>query len=71
MSDAETNAMDAEANEFALALLMPEHLLRADIARMGGIDLAEDGPIEKLAKRYQVPLAAMALRLSQLLATQE
>lgn len=58
--------MEAEANAFALELLMPEHLLRADIARMGGIDLAEDGAIEKLAKRYRVPLAAMAMRLSQL-----
>jgi Zn-dependent peptidase ImmA (M78 family) len=45
---------------------MPEQFLRRDIAEMGGIDLTEDRPIRKLAQRYGVSVAMMALRLRQL-----
>lgn len=59
--------MDMEANHFAMCLLMPEKFLRADIEKMGGIDICDDVAVEKLAKRYQVPVATMALRLGQLM----
>jgi len=71
MTHIATAEMDAEVNAFALALLMPEPLLRADIAKMGGVDLCDDNAVEKLAKRYQVPVAAMALRLGQLMCGEE
>lgn len=71
MTHVDTAEMDAEANAFALALLMPEPLLRADIAKMSGVDLCDDNVVERLAKRYQVPVAAMALRLGQLIYGEE
>jgi Zn-dependent peptidase ImmA (M78 family) len=62
----EQSVEDREANYFAMCLLMPEQFLRRDIAEMGGIDLTEDRPIRKLAQRYGVSVAMMALRLRQL-----
>ena len=59
--------IDAEANAFAMELLMPEHLLRADLAKMGGIDIEDEPKVEKLARRYKVTRAVMILRLGQLL----
>ena len=62
----EQSVEDREADYFAMCLLMPEQFLRRDIAEMGGIDLTEDRPIRKLAQRYGVSVAMMALRLGQL-----
>jgi Zn-dependent peptidase ImmA (M78 family) len=58
--------IDTEANYFAMCLLMPESFLRRDIEEMGGLDLTKDGPIRKLAQKYQVSIAMMTLRLAQL-----
>lgn len=58
--------MDAEANAFAMELLMPTHLLRADIRKFQP-DLTDDVAISKLAKRYRVPFATMAIRIGQVM----
>jgi Zn-dependent peptidase ImmA (M78 family) len=62
-----TDEQEAEANSFAMALLMPADLLREDVRRLGGVDLCDDAKVKLLAKRYQVPLTLMAIRLGQLL----
>ena len=61
---------DAEANAFAMCLLMPEHLLRADLAEKpklgnGRVKLT-DADVHALAKRYEVDVVIMTLRLVQL-----
>jgi Zn-dependent peptidase ImmA (M78 family) len=63
-SQADYDRMDAEANAFAMELLMPEKWIRRDAA---GIDICDDAAIAKLAKRYQVPASAMAIRIGQVL----
>lgn len=59
--------MDSEATIFAIELLMPEEFLRRDITKLGGIDIADDVAVGRLANRYRVPSSAMAIRLGQLL----
>lgn len=61
------DAIDAQANAFAMELLMPADLLRADLEKMGGIDLENGERVEKLAKRYRVSHAVMTIRLGQLI----
>ncbi|MBN9535065.1 MAG: ImmA/IrrE family metallo-endopeptidase [Alphaproteobacteria bacterium] len=58
--------INAEANAFAMELLMPEQFLRDDLKRMGGVDIEDSKTIAKLAKRYQVSAGAMILRIGQL-----
>ena len=58
--------MDAEANAFAFALLMPEDLVRAEVARVGGIDIENDEKLTVLAKKFRVSLQVAAIRLGQL-----
>lgn len=58
--------MEAEANIFAVCLLIPKDLLLAEIDKMGGIDLSEDKDMIYLCKKFQVPMAAMALRFQLL-----
>ncbi len=58
--------VEREANHFAMALLMPEAWLRADIKKLGGIDIADDLEIEKLAKKYKVSTTLMTMRIAQL-----
>ena len=60
--------MEAEANAFALELLMPEPWIRRDAA---GVDLADDKAVEKLARLYKVPVAIMAFRIGQIHASGE
>lgn len=59
-------AMDQEADDFAMELLMPEHFLRED---MKGVDIADDRSVARLANKYRVPAATMAIRIGQLRAT--
>lgn len=59
--------MEGEANIFAMELLMPEHLLRKDIERLGGIDLEDESAIKTLARKYKVSLTVMAVRIGQLI----
>ena len=58
--------MEVEANAFAMELLMPSEWLRADIERMGGIDIEDDKKLMKLAKKYRVSLQVMAIRIGEL-----
>lgn len=60
------DVMEREANAFAMELLMPEKFLRADIKKLGGIDIESDKRIAKLAKRYRVSEQLMSFRLAQL-----
>jgi Zn-dependent peptidase ImmA (M78 family) len=58
---------EAEANAFAMELLMPTDFLLRDLKQMGGIDLADDVQVGKLAKKYRVAVSLMAIRIGQLL----
>ncbi len=55
--------MDAEANAFAMELLMPSEWLLRD---MEGIDLFDEKRLERIAKRYRVPVALMMLHLGKI-----
>lgn len=64
-----TDVKEIEANRFAAELLMPESLLRIDLAQEGLTDLeADDAPgiISKLADKYEVSFQAMSIRLATL-----
>ena len=61
-----TEKQDHEANLFAMCLLMPEKLVRAEVARMGGVDLCDDEPLKQLAHKFRVSISLMAIRLGQL-----
>ena len=61
----EPSEMDAEANAFALELLMPEDLLRREaplvFAKSNG-----DEAVERLAVKFKVPKEVMYFRLIDL-----
>ncbi|MBB6451999.1 Zn-dependent peptidase ImmA (M78 family) [Salirhabdus euzebyi] len=61
---------EKEANAFAMALLMPEGLVRKQVAKYindeHGIDQENDENIKKLADLFQVSEQLMLIRLSQL-----
>lgn len=59
--------IEHEANIFAMELLMPTDFLLRDLKAMGGIDVADDLGLTKLARKYRVSQALMALRIGQLL----
>ncbi len=60
--------MEWEANMFAMALLMPRDFLIPDFKAKFpyGMDVEHDEGIAKLAKRYNVSVQLMILRLHQL-----
>jgi len=62
----EDQIMQAEANAFAMELLMPADWLRADIEKLGGIDIEDDAALTKLAKKYRVSMQVMAVRIGEL-----
>jgi Zn-dependent peptidase ImmA (M78 family) len=55
--------IEHEANIFAMELLMPTDFLLKDLKAMGGIDVSDDDGVAKLAKKYHVSQALMALRI--------
>ena len=57
---------ELEANAFAMDLLLPEHLLRADLRGDAGIDLSDTDRIEAFAARYGVSPAVLVLRMARL-----
>jgi len=57
--------LEAEANYFAMCLLMPEHLVKQEVEKIK-LDLTSDEALKKLAKIFDVSQTAMALRLAQL-----
>ena len=62
----EDQIMEAEANAFAMELLMPADWLRADIEKLGGIDIDDDKKLSRLAKKYSVSLQVMAIRIAEI-----
>lgn len=58
---------EAEANYFAMCLLIPARFIREDLIEMGGIDYVEDDAIAKLAKKYQVSVSLMVLRCQDMM----
>lgn len=64
MNDAQ---QEAEANQFAMELLMPERLVRCYLAAHGGIDLSGDGAdVAKMARAFGVPATTMGIRIGQI-----
>ena len=59
-----TKSDEIEANQFAAELLMPEHLVTEEIAKLPDADPEDAIPI--LAERFQVSEQAMTLRLNRL-----
>lgn len=57
--------MEAEADAFAMELLMPEDMLRASVAEAKKKPFTEK-QVEDLARDYRVPVVAMVLRLIEL-----
>lgn len=60
-----TAYLENEANQFALALLMPETLLVKEIEKMQ-FDLSNDEQLKDLAKKFDVTCSALFFRLSGL-----
>jgi Zn-dependent peptidase ImmA (M78 family) len=65
LSETGTDVAEIEANQFAAALLMPDEILRRDVAALGSY-VNVDEATSKLAQRYQVSVPAMSIRLSHL-----
>lgn len=57
--------LEEEANYFAMCILMPEHLVKREVAKIT-LDLTSDEPLKALSKTFDVSMTAMALRLAQL-----
>lgn len=53
---------DAEANAFAMELLMPFDWIVRDA---NGLDLCDERAVEKLAKKYRVATTVMAVRIGE------
>jgi Zn-dependent peptidase ImmA (M78 family) len=66
MSEPVSEVEEREANYFAMCLLMPEEWLRADLEKIGGIDIEDEAAIKKLAARYKVSTTLMVLRIGQI-----
>lgn len=57
---------DAEANYFAMHLLVPTDRLVMAVRQMGGIDVAGDGSdVRKLARKFGVSETVMAFRIGE------
>jgi len=57
-----------EANEFAACILMPKHLVKEEMKKIQ-IDYSDDSDnswIEQLAKKFDVSISAMSIRISRL-----
>ena len=59
-------SQEHEANYFAMCLLMPEPLLRAEVAKIKHFDICNEKHMKKLADIFQVSVAMMAMRIGQL-----
>ena len=61
-----SDAMDREANAFAMELLMPEFLLLPELEKMGGCDIEDGKKLKRLADKFRVSPQVMAVRIGQL-----
>jgi Zn-dependent peptidase ImmA (M78 family) len=57
---------EAEATHFAMCLLMPADMVKTEVRKMGGIEIASDEDLRRLAATFKVSMTLMALRLAQL-----
>ena len=57
---------EKEANLFAAELLMPGSFIEKDLQQINTLDLFEDVKLKELAKKYQVSIQALILRLAYL-----
>jgi Zn-dependent peptidase ImmA (M78 family) len=64
-SEAGTDSIEIEANQFAAVLLMPTALMRSEADKIDRHRLMDDH-VEDLACRFQVSLQAMTIRLNAL-----
>lgn len=58
--------LEAEANAFALCLLIPSGLLKREIDKLGGLDMGSDDDMISLCKTFGVTTTAMAVRMNML-----
>lgn len=61
----EINQMNQDANVFAVLLLMPKESIEADL-KTTQFDLADDGPLKDICKKYQVTMTAFSYRIQLL-----
>lgn len=61
----DTQFIEDEANQFAMCLLMPADMVMDEFRKLK-IDLGGNDLIKTLAKKFEVPENAMAIRLTQL-----
>jgi len=59
------NILEAEANYFAMCLLMPAQMVKDEVKKLT-IDITSDETVKVLAKKFDVSLTMMAIRLAQL-----
>jgi Zn-dependent peptidase ImmA (M78 family) len=57
---------DEEANYFAMCLLMPREMVRAELDAHGPLDMHDDKSIANLARKFGVSVPIFCLRLQQL-----
>ena len=58
---------EAEANQFAMCLLMPEDFVRREVKKMGGnFDIEDTKSAKQLADKFKVSLPIMMIRLGQI-----
>ena len=57
---------EAEANYFAMCLLMPEQMVHAEFAKLTPAERDIDQVIKILSERFQVSQQVVALRLNEL-----
>lgn len=67
MDQIEADAMEREANHFAMELLMPTEFMEAEIAKLGRFDIEDGKAIATLAKKFKVSVPLMTLRVGQML----
>lgn len=65
--DEQPSDIEREANAFAMELLIPTDFLKAELQKIGGIDIEDDPAIAKLAHKFKVSVQVMTLRLGQVL----
>ena len=58
--------IEREADYFARCLLMPREFVIRDIKALGGVDPSDDLHMGMLAKKYQVSISMMAMRVYEL-----
>jgi IrrE N-terminal-like domain len=55
-----------EANLFAAELLMPERILKADLAMIEQLDVEDEAFLGRLAGKYEVSVQALSFRVANL-----